>query len=136
MERWGEAEESLSGKITGEEINRKFQLLKDDGDSNHNLLKSRQCERCIKTGIRGTPLGIEFWYEGGPEWPEDVPEKGPEAEKGCVGCGWYDFNKWRNELKSLIKKHADFDSEIEIDLDHFNIEDRSEEQVGLNNFTD
>ncbi|NES89595.1 MAG: restriction endonuclease, partial [Okeania sp. SIO2B9] len=31
------------------EIKQKFQLLKKDSAGNHNLLKSRSCEFCIKT---------------------------------------------------------------------------------------
>lgn len=135
MERWGQAEESIPKDISKEKIQRKFQLLKNDGDGNHNLLKSRACEKCIESEIRGTPFGIKFWYEGGPEWPDDVPKKGPEAEKGCVGCGWYNFDKWRKELVSLIEDHSDFDSVIEIDLEELGFESRGGEQAGLEDFT-
>ncbi len=55
------------------EIKQKFQLLKKDGAGNHNLLKSRNCEFCIKTGKRGTPLGIKFWYQGNENWPYNIP---------------------------------------------------------------
>ncbi len=102
MERWGEAEQKNSDNMTGEEIERKFQLLKKDDAGNHNLLKSRACERCIVTGKRGYPLGIKFYYSGTENWPENCPEFGADAEQGCFGCGWYDFNTWRNVLNKYI----------------------------------
>ena len=30
--------------------------------------------------------------------------KGKEAEIGCVGCPWYDIQKWRENLISTLKK--------------------------------
>lgn len=57
--------------MTPEEIEDKFQLLKKDDAANHNLLKSRACERCISTGIRQSPLGNTFYYEGSENWPSD-----------------------------------------------------------------
>ena len=98
MSRWGEAETKLSVKMSDAEIGQKFQLLKKDGSGNHNLLKSRACELCLKTGKRGTPFGIQFFYAGNSSWSEFIPAFGSEAEKGCVGCGWYDFAKWREAL--------------------------------------
>ncbi|MDJ0661246.1 MAG: hypothetical protein QNJ42_17405 [Crocosphaera sp.] len=41
MERWDNAEKSLSVDMSDDEILRKFQLLKKDSSGNHNLLKSR-----------------------------------------------------------------------------------------------
>ena len=102
MIRWGGTEPKLSSDMTETEIGRKFQLLKFDGSGNHNLLKSRACEVCCKTGQRGTPFGIRFFYEGGETWPEAVAVSGSGAEKGCVGCGWYDFAKWREELNLTL----------------------------------
>lgn len=90
MERWGENEPPHLTSMSESEIKKKFQLLKKDASGNHNLLKSRSCERCIKTGKRGTPFGIKFWYEGGENWPS-IHQRGAEAEEGCVGCGWYAF---------------------------------------------
>lgn len=58
MERWGNIEDSNPSTMTSEEIEDKFQLLKKDDAGNHNLLKSRACERCISTGIRQSPLGM------------------------------------------------------------------------------
>jgi len=98
MERWGISEPSHDVNMSVAEMRNKFQLLKKDSAGNHNLLKSRSCEKCIKTGKRGTPMDIRFWYSGGENWPENIPQSGAEAEHGCVGCGWYDFEIWRNSL--------------------------------------
>lgn len=107
MERWGSAEQKNNVDMKTDEIQRKFQLLKFDGSSNHNLLKSRACENCIKTGNRGTPFGINFFYHGTERWDEDIPKRGKEAEKGCIGCGWYDLHEWREELNKFIQKNQD-----------------------------
>ena len=101
--RWGSIEESLSINMDEDKIRQKFQLLKKDISGNHNLLKSRACERCIKYGKRGTPFGIEFWYEGNEDWASNY-QHGVEAESGCVGCGWYDFDTWRNELNKQFSE--------------------------------
>ena len=82
------------------DIQEHFQLLKkSNGSVSHNLLKSRACERCFQTGNRGRPFGIEFFYEGGPKW-EPADKQDPS---GCIGCGWYDFNKWRTTLNAHIR---------------------------------
>ncbi len=101
MERWGGSEPPHLISMSDIEIKRKFQLLKKDTSGNHNLLKSRNCERCIKTGKRGIPFGIRFWYQGDENWPS-VHQRGAEAEEGCVGCGWYDFGAWRNALNQRL----------------------------------
>lgn len=101
MERWGKSESPHLTSMSEAEIKEKFQLLKKDASGNHNLLKSRNCERCIKTGKRGTPFGIRFWYKGGEEW-SSVHQQGTHAEEGCVGCGWYDFETWRNALNQKL----------------------------------
>jgi hypothetical protein len=101
MERWGETEK-LSTHITDAEVQQKFQVLKKDMSGNHNLLKSRACEACIRTGKRGFPLGIEFYYHGNAQWPDNFPQKGPGSERGCFGCGWYDFARWRNDLNVTL----------------------------------
>lgn len=103
MERWGSIEQNNSLHMSEEDIQHKFQLLKKDQAGNHNLLKSRACERCIKTGYRGYPLDIKFFYKGDDKWPEDCPISGPDAERGCIGCGWYDFEAWRLALNKKLK---------------------------------
>ena len=111
MERWGEFEPTQNANMTDTEIAAKFQLLKKDTAGNHNLLKSRACERCISSGKRGEPFGIPFWYEGVEDWPDGVPARGAAAEQGCHGCGWYDFAKWREGLRaalhSLSERHRE-----------------------------
>jgi len=102
MERWGENEENNGVEMSVDDIQKKFQLLKKDSSGNHNLLKSRSCERCIQTGKRGYPMGIKYYYKGNEDWPSDCPTTGREAERGCVGCGWYDFEAWRKGLNSII----------------------------------
>lgn len=105
MERWGQNEPPHLTSMSESEIKTKFQLLKKDASGNHNLLKSRSCERCIKTGKRGEPFGISFWYKGGEDWPS-IHQRGAEAEEGCVGCGWYDFETWRNALNQKLAESA------------------------------
>ena len=85
--------------MTDDDIRSNFQLLKkSNGSVSHNLLKSRTCEQCYKHGKRGTPFGIKFFYCGGANWePEDKKDA-----RGCVGCGWFDFDKWRKELNKTI----------------------------------
>lgn len=108
MERWGESESPHLTSMSNDEIKKKFQLLKKDSSGNHNLLKSRSCERCIKTGKRGTPFGVRFWYKGGENWPS-VHQRGAEAEEGCVGCGWYNFEAWRDALNQKLTESAQND---------------------------
>ena len=103
MERWGESEDSNPSNMSTTDIRKKFQLLKKDGSGNHNLLKSRACERCINTGKRGYPIAIKFYYEGTEDWPTDCPASGKEAQRGCIGCGWYDFDKWRIALNAFLQ---------------------------------
>ncbi len=103
MIRWGGTEPTNDPNMTEDEIRRKFQVLKKDADGNHNQLKSRACEICLKKGRRGTPFDIEFWYEGDSRWPLKV-QKGPEAEAGCVGCGWYNFEQWRAALNERMRE--------------------------------
>lgn len=95
-----EAEQTNYGNMTNEEIRTHFQLLKkSNGAVSHNQLKSRACEKCYRTGKRGFPFGIRFFYHGGPEW---APASKKDA-LGCIGCGWFDFAKWREQLNKRIR---------------------------------
>lgn len=86
-------------KMTDAEIKSRYQLLKkSNGAVSHNLLKSRACESCIKTKNRGTPFGIHFFHMGTSKFTAKSQD-----ESGCHGCGWYDFNLWREKLNQLIK---------------------------------
>lgn len=99
--RWNEeAQATLTdySNMDPEYIKANFQLLKkSNGSVSHNLLKSRACERCVKTGNRGKPFGIDYFYAGDSKWrPSD-----PKDPSGCDGCGWYDFAAWRTSLNKL-----------------------------------
>ena len=87
-------------EMSDDDIRQKFQVLKaSNGSVSHNLLKSRACEQCLSTGQRGTPFGITYFYEGGMQWePED-----PTDPTGCIGCGWYDFDRWRTALNARLQ---------------------------------
>lgn len=91
--RWNVDEEDNENS-TDEELIAKFILL----TRSNNLLKSRNCERCVKTNKRGNFPGIYFWYEGDENWKAE-----PHDEKGCIGCFWYDPYKWREELNKITK---------------------------------
>jgi len=93
--RWAD-DEVYSQNITNEWLYQKFQLLTRE----HNLWKSRYCERCFKTGERGTFIGIDFFYTGGKNWDASI---NPHDERGCQGCFWYDPEKWRKALNLVIK---------------------------------
>ncbi len=102
--RWNEeSQATLSNysNLSPEYIKANFQLLKkSNGSVSHNLLKSRSCERCVKSGNRGKPFGIDYFYEGTSKWgPNDLKDP-----RGCIGCGWYDFAEWRKSLNNLTRK--------------------------------
>ncbi len=91
--RWNKDEET-NENTSDEYLISKFILL----NRSNNLLKSRNCERCVQTNRRGNFPGIYFWYEGNEIWQGE-----PHNEKGCVGCFWYDPYKWREELNKIAK---------------------------------
>lgn len=80
--------------MTDEEIRQKFQLMTNQ----RNQQKREVCRNCFQTGKRGQIYGIPYFYEGGPDWDNNIPPKGKEAEKGCIGCPWYDIAEWRKHL--------------------------------------
>lgn len=94
--RWSEPE-ILDENMSDEELRQKFQLL----TRANNLWKSRYCERCKSTDVRGTFIGIKYFYEGTEIWN---PEIAPDDERGCEGCFWYKPEKWREALNELIAK--------------------------------
>lgn len=85
--------------MTEEEIKNKFQLMTNQ----RNQQKREVCRNCYQTGKRGIIYGIPFFYEGGLDWDDSIPKKGKDAERGCIGCPWYDIQKWREELLKRIK---------------------------------
>lgn len=86
--------------MTDEEILAKFQLLSNQ----RNQQKREVCRQCYQTGKRGIIYGVSYFFEGGPEWDETIPKRGKDAEKGCIGCPWYDIQEWRRHLNNAVKK--------------------------------
>lgn len=88
--RW-KSNENDNSNLTDEEIKEKFMLL----TRANNLLKSRYCEDCVKSGKRAKGYRtIEFWYKGNENYDDSI---------GCEGCFWYNPTKWREELNKMIK---------------------------------
>ena len=86
--------------MTEKEIKKKFQLLSNQ----RNQQKREVCRKCFQTGKRGYPFGIKFFYKGNEKWSKRISKIGKDAEKGCVGCGWYDLEEWRKKLNSKVSK--------------------------------
>lgn len=84
--------------LTEEEIKRDFQLLTNQ----RNQQKREICRHCFQTGERGTFFDIPFFYQGGPSWDAAIPNTGKNAEAGCIGCAWYDLDRWKNELTQRL----------------------------------
>lgn len=93
-QRWEEQEGDNPNTMTSDAIKNKFQLLSNQT----NLLKSRYCDKCVKENIRGDFMGIKWYYKGNHKW-EGLNKS---DENGCVGCPWYDINKWREELHNSL----------------------------------
>ena len=89
-----------SMNMTDDEIIEKFQLL----DNQRNQQKREVCRKCFQENIRGEIYGIKFYGEGTAKWDGSIPKKGKKAEKGCIGCPWYDIQKWREELNKTLDK--------------------------------
>lgn len=99
--RWGENPEiTKNSGLSDEEARRKFQPL----SNRFNLLKKEACKKCFSEGKRQFPYGIKFYYEGGEMWDAQYPKQGPQAEAGCIGCGWYDLLKWKEALNKELEK--------------------------------
>lgn len=98
--RWGTKEPENPVDMNNEEIQNRFILL----TRANNLWKSRYCERCYKTGLRGTFPGINFFYKGGARWDKNIDT---HNFKGCEGCFWYNPYKWREALNIVIEKLED-----------------------------
>jgi hypothetical protein len=97
--RWNnETKRKSLENLTDMEIKNDFQLLTNQ----RNQQKREICRNCYQTDKRGIIYGIPYFYQGSIDWDTSIPRKGKEAEKGCVGCAWYDIERWRNELIRLI----------------------------------
>lgn len=94
--RWSKPE-SFDENMSDDELINRFQLL----TRANNLWKSRYCETCVKTNIRGTYVGINYFYAGNEIWDENIP---PYDERGCEGCVWYKPEIWRKRLNELIER--------------------------------
>lgn len=102
--RWDEnTKEKNPDDMSNEEIKAKFQLLTNQ----RNQQKREICRKCYQTGKRGILFGIPFFYKGNEYWDPNIPKKGKNAEKGCIGCGWYDIAEWRKKLIELIENGDD-----------------------------
>ena len=95
--RWNKNEDVNDMKMSDEEIKEKFILL----SRSNNLLKSRYCERCYKTGERGAFPGIYYWFKGGRMWDKKIDK---HDKRGCEGCFWNNPYKWRDGLNKLVNK--------------------------------
>lgn len=93
--RWDESTKAENpDTMSDEEIRAKFQLLTNQ----RNQQKREVCRTCYQTGRRGCIYGIPFYYKGDENWDDSIPQKGKDAEKGCVGCPWYDIAEWKKQL--------------------------------------
>ena len=98
--RWDEKTKRQSLENLSEtEIKNDFQLLTNQ----RNQQKREICRTCYQTGKRGMIYGIPYFYRGSIDWDKNIPQRGKEAEKGCVGCAWYDIERWRQELIKRLK---------------------------------
>lgn len=97
--RWDEETRAENpDEMTVEQIKSKFQLV----DNQRNQQKRETCRKCFQTGKRGKLYGINFFYFGDENWSNEIPRLGKVAEKGCIGCGWYDIQKWRESLNEFV----------------------------------
>lgn len=94
-QRWSQPETDNHDDMSDQNIKKKFQLL----NNQTNLLKSKECDRCVVEGIRGQFMGIRWYYSGDESW---IKEK--DDESGCIGCPWYDVRKWKEELRKVIRQ--------------------------------
>jgi hypothetical protein len=98
--RWDDETKRMSLEdLSDTEIKNDFQLLTNQ----RNQQKREICRNCYQTGKRGMIYGIPYFYRGTVDWDKDIPQRGKFAEKGCIGCAWYDIERWRNELIKRLK---------------------------------
>lgn len=106
--RWDDnTKEENPDDMTDDEIREKFQLLTNQ----RNQQKREICRNCFQTGKRGMIYGIPYYYKGDENWDERIPKTGKEAEKGCIGCPWYDIQKWRMSLLEKLFKENNEDED-------------------------
>lgn len=93
-DRWIEGETLNTNDMSDKDIINKFQLLTNQT----NMIKNRECAKCVRTGKRGIFMGITWYYEGDENWNG----KTPYDEQGCVGCPWYDLNEWKKQAQNKL----------------------------------
>ena len=99
--RWDENVPELNPvDMAPEKVRHKFQMM----TTQRNQQKREVCRKCFKTGVRGRIFGLNFYYEGTEMWDPNIPKTGKEAERGCVGCPWYDIQKWREEVQKKLNQ--------------------------------
>jgi len=96
-QRWTKVEPKNPDNMSDFQIRKKFQLLSNQT----NMWKSRYCDTCVKKKQRGEFMGLKWYYKGGENWTA----KSKDDERGCVGCPWYDMEKWKSEvIKKLSRR--------------------------------
>lgn len=93
--RWNSDEGENKADMSEQEIREKFILL----TRSNNLLKSRCCEKCFKTGKRSNFPGIYYWFWGNANWDKNIDK---HDKNGCRGCFWNDPYQWRDEINKVI----------------------------------
>ena len=100
--RWdSETKTTNPDTMSDSEIRSKFQLLTNQ----RNQQKREVCRKCFQIGIRPSFLNIPFFYRGNELWDGSIPQKGKDAEAGCIGCPWYDIERWREELTKVLRSN-------------------------------
>ncbi len=97
-QRWEKPESENPDNMAPEDIKKKFQLL----TNRTNMIKSRYCDRCVEEGKRGDFMGIEWYYVGDENWNGS----NKYDENGCIGCPWYDLEKWKTELVKSLNNNS------------------------------
>ena len=100
--RWDKNTKRTSSEISKlkpNEIKRDFQLMSNQ----RNLQKREVCRNCYQTNQRGKIFGIDYYYFGDGVWDSKIAKTGKKAEKGCIGCGWYDIELWRKNLSEELQ---------------------------------
>lgn len=99
--RWDEStKEENCDDMPYQEIIDKFQLMTNQ----RNQQKREVCRKCFQTKERQGIFGINYFFQGTKQWDPSIPEKGKDAEKGCIGCPWHDIEDWREHIIKLIEK--------------------------------
>jgi hypothetical protein len=80
-----------AGTLSDAGLSEHYQVLTKE----HNALKDKKCGECERSGRRPPFLEISFWYEGGERY-----------DGSCIGCGWHDGARWRQELNLKLERDA------------------------------